>query len=227
MESVSFTFNGVDTLVALITNAVPAKDYSLTCYGGDGGSTSVNDVAVTDTLTLTVNDITIDNAYPTIEADVYDTVTNEFYGATLFPTDGSQNQYVRNAIWTYDGVDTITVTLQVPTLGVAYYLAADGISGFEDTTPGMVATDAYQAFTIVLGVAPSGRFVVVVATDDPVYSPFGIRLFDAGVAGSGELGNPNWSTVYQRIYGWRLNISDDAPETVDPLLVSAEAGTNA
>jgi hypothetical protein len=31
------------------------------------------------------------------------------------------------------------------------------------------------------------------------------------------------STQYQRIYGWRLNISDDALETVDPMLTSPES----
>lgn len=31
-------------------------------------------------------------------------------------------------------------------------------------------------------------------------------------------------TQYQRIYGWRVNISDDALETVDPLMVSPETG---
>jgi len=223
MESVSFSFNGEDTLVAKITDAVPAKDYTLACYGGDGGSTPVNDVAVGDTLTLTVTDISIDTAYATIEADVFDTSTTEFYGITLFPTDGSQEQYGRTATWTFDGVDTITVLLEVPTLGIDYYMLSDGISGLEDTSPGDTATDAFQSFTIVLGVAPSGRFAVVVATDDPVsYQPFGVRLFDAGVESNGILGNPNSSTQYQRIYGWTLNISDDALETVDPMLTSPQ-----
>jgi hypothetical protein len=33
------------------------------------------------------------------------------------------------------------------------------------------------------------------------------------------------STQYQRVYGWRTNISDDALETIDPLMVSAQGFT--
>lgn len=222
MESVSFYFDGVSTLTARIENAVLATDYTLECFGGDGGSTPVNDVAVTDTLVLTITDISLDAAYTTFEADVYETSTDEYYGSTLFPTDGSRSQYARNASWTYDGASTISVVLQVPVLSVDYYLEADGISGSENT-PGTNATDAYQTWTILLAVPPSGRFVVSVYNDVPgPYQPFGIRLFDAGVASNGMLGNPNSSTLYQRIYGWTVNISDDALETVDPVLTSPQ-----
>lgn len=51
----------------------------------------------------------------------------------------------------------------------------------------------------------------------PVWaSNTGFRQFLSGSSGTNE--------QYQRIYGWTLNISDDALETVDPMLTSPQTG---
>lgn len=59
----------------------------------------------------------------------------------------------------------------------------------------------------------------------------GMLLLPAVAAGDGILvfaSSAEWlaapETQYQRIYGWRLNISDDALATVDPMLTSPQDG---
>lgn len=224
MESVAFSFNGTDTLVATIYNAVIGTHYGMVCYSGDGGSTPADDTAVSDTLVLTISDISLDNSVPTFEADVYDVDTNDYYACTLYPTDGSTEEFAWDAVWTYDGDSTVTVT--IPALvGGSYEMFSDGPAGADSTSP-VVAQSQSQLFVFVMSTPPTGLISVSISRG-PVYRPYGVRVFRAGQAGIGFAGNPRQQARYQRIYGWTVNISDDALETVDPVLVSPSSGATA
>lgn len=88
--------------------------------------------------------------------------------------------------------------------GVSYALE---VHPFDGGSSGVLSGFALAANWISVGKQNAG--IGMIATTDTTPPP------------------PTTSTQYQRIYGWRLNISDDALESVDPMLTSPQSGTNA
>ena len=81
--------------------------------------------------------------------------------------------------------------------------------------------------------SPDGSKIVLPAAPDYVASidvssfseEFVVATPSPGYPRAVAVLGPLLATQYQRIFGWRLNISDDALETVDPMLMSPESGS--
>ena len=222
MESVSFSYNGSNQCVATITNAVPTKEYEL--FVGDPNSTGDIQTAVGTTLVLTTSDIGGYAADQSFECEVSITSSSEKVGVTVLQG-GYSGEYAFASAWDYDGVNTFTVRGVFPVGLTVYFSAATPSAGGNLT---FVGTGFFQ--TVVNDVSVTGTPVVGdpdnvygYVTEDSMGIPFFTnRLFVPDEAGSGFSGNPSSGTQYQRIYGWRINISDDALETVDPMLTSPQ-----
>lgn len=223
MESVAFTYNGSNECVATITNAVPATQYSLRC--GDPNSSVFTDTAVGTTLVLTVSDIGGYVAGGTFDAQVEITASSNVIGCTVLEG-GVSGEFPFYAIWTYDGVNTFTVRGVFPVLTI-YFACFTVLNGGSTTFVGTglmqtVSQDVAATGTPVVGETDNVYcYIEDDATGDFMYSN---RLFVPDEADSSFSGNPLAGVQYQRIFGWRLNISDDALETVDPLMTSPQGG---
>lgn len=193
MASVTFTYNGTDTIIAVITGATPGNTYSLSA--DDPASSREIDVASSSILVLkntSIGGFLVDFAFSSYVADE---TTDEVVGGTvLYP--GQTDPYEANATWEYDGVNTIQVTWFAE-VGVDYRVQAWDWG----TTPPDVAFTGAGALHTTTFVAPgafAGQFVGQIYIRVPVggsYSTtgFATRLFDQGVEGAGQLGSPQIS----------------------------------
>lgn len=222
MESVSFTYNGLNQCVATITNAVPTTEYEL--FVGDPDSTGDIQTAVGTTLVLTVSDIggyAVDQSF---ECEVSITSSSEKVGVTVLQG-GHSGEYVFAATWAYDGVNTFSVTGTFPAAMTIYFNASTSLAGGNMTFVGTGVPQTVTNDVSVTGTPVAGETdnVYCYITNDATGIPFFTnRLFVPDEAGSGFSGNPSQATQYQRIYGWTVNISDDALETIGPMLTSPQ-----
>lgn len=187
MATVEFSYNGSDTVIAVITGATPTEEYRL--YVDDG------DLYPEDTETAVGTELTlqVSTASPAagLTFAVYVQVSpgmadRHYIGGTCFQQ-GTTTEYAFAATWAFDGVDTVTVTGTF-TNGVDYVVqTVDNINGGQDQP--FTGTGASQLVTHVLPAAPGGTyFIALVVQDVTGASPTG-RLFTPGVAGEGTFGS--------------------------------------
>ena len=196
MASVQFTYNGSDTVIATITDASPAQTYSLIVQDGDVYPDDT-DTATSTTLQLSVNTASPDTGYRfsvfVQEGTPYQAGQN-FIGATNFQ-EGATAEYVFPVTWSFDGVDTVQVTGTF-TNGVDYKIQTLDASYGGSNTP-FTGTGVSQTVTHVIPAAAGGAYFYAEVYEDATEENYAVRLFTAGVAGSGSSGSRAWQQVLE------------------------------
>lgn len=189
-ESVAFTYDGATTATATITGVTLGRDYAFIC--GDPASTPLHLTADADPFVITVSDIAVANPGDTFYGEAQsDAPFFHVIGATIFE-DGTSGEYPFAATWTFDGDKTVTCTF-ASTLGVDYELTifdSAGSGSDSDTgTGGALVLTAVSSNTCA-----DDYFWVVLQVLGEL--SFADRVFTAGLAGEGFLGNPQEATVF-------------------------------
>lgn len=196
-----WTFNG-STDLSVTIDSTPGQEYSLIIDGGDGATDT--ETAVGATLTLSVTGLSGlaggDPFGAFVKKGGVDIVApdGDYVASTIF-TVGSTDEHTTEAVWSYDGDKTFSVTF--PTIaGHGYNLPiSDPVNGLYN-----VATITGDGSTMVLSGAlpstPTGGFLAYVY-DDTIASggDFMDRLFTAGAASTGTEGNPTIPIVVARV----------------------------
>lgn len=124
---------------------------------------------------------------------LYDNTDDRVVGVTVFEQ-GSDDPYTFAANWSYNGTDTVSVTFFAEN-GVYYEL--DCYSAFSTTATDFgTGTGADMTLTATKTGSPfSNGFLGELVTPGftGTYNDWSTRLFQQGVAGDGELGNPTGS----------------------------------
>lgn len=192
-ESVAFTYNGSDTVVATILNAVPGTTYILSTTGSLGYD---EQTAASSTLVLTVSDISDPSPDDRFYGTVRNSDTNFTYGATVFEY-GQTGEYEFVCEWDYDGAQTISVA-GVFDNGVVYGIDANGSLFDSYLATGITGTGTSQILSMTCpgdgigsaAIEAGDVFLAQVYEISTGGNPQTIRLFTGGVASSGSPGNP-------------------------------------
>ncbi len=184
-ESVTFTYNGSDTVVAMITSPQFGTTYRLTC--GDPASSSVAATAAGPPVFLTVNTVgglaPSETFYAQVEEDGTGFPT---FGATVFSF-GSTQEFAFVARWDFDGDKTVSA-LFTGSIGDAYSVTIiDSAGSGSNSDPG---TGSPQTVTAVSSATCADDYFWAFLYDDTTGLPLSVRLFTAGLAGEGFPGNP-------------------------------------
>lgn len=207
-ESAIFFFDGISGATAYVSGANIGDTYT---FFAEGSGTADTQVAGAASLTMSITGIT--NSGAPFPLNVYNQTTGEWFAIGVFQ-EGSVYQYQFAADWTYDGADTVTCTFFAAG-GITYYLYAFDLPNTEFTS----VVGAGATITITLDYSPTvfaGKFVGVLYAipPSPDYATYTARVFDQGVAGEGEPGNPSPASVGFCDRTWRFLVTDLAGETI-------------
>lgn len=191
--SATFDFDHVaGEATAHILGATIGDEYKFFCF--DPSSSSVTVTAVSSSFDIVVTGIGGFGAgEDTFGGIVVHVLDGTYVGTTVFDKDAN-GEFTYGAAWTYDGVDTVTVTF-VADVGVTYKLDifndVDGQSG----TPYVGTGVLHTLSTTKTGGTFAGRFIGELFQSSGDYNDFTTRGFAPGTAGIGTLGNPLRSPV--------------------------------
>lgn len=181
LESVAWTYDGVQTITATITNAEVGITYDLF---GDNGASFAQDIAVSSTLVLTITDFLPADSQPNGDMVVMRDDDGQYVAATIF-TVGDTAEFVSDIAWDFNGTDQIEAEF-ITVAAQDYTIGATGVGA-----TGYTGAGALEAFTHFSASMAGDYFVArVYENDGGIYNPIGNRLFTLGVPGAGVAGNP-------------------------------------
>lgn len=118
------------------------------------------------------------------------------------------------------------------TQGIAVGADIVYLGGYDTTSSRVLATSADDGATYAFETHPfdssgGGGWLFGFALSASLWVSVGSNADVDEMVATTDAAPPLQPTQYQRIYGFRVNISDDALETLDPVLTSPQDGTNA
>lgn len=219
----TFTYNGTNTVTAHITGATVGHTYWMYVQD-DNWARYESMVAPTSAFTFVYSGSV--GCSPVAPRYVFawdDNAASAVIGATIFDiSSGNTAEYSFPATWDYDGVNTVTVTLNT---------AASDVIGL-DTSIGN-----FDEFHSIHGTSPGGLYTIQLTTavqtqvffanvyryTGSPYDVWSCRVFTPGVAGGGSPGNPG-ANVVPVVTGAATSVADRSATlnaTVNPEGVSS------
>lgn len=216
--SASWSYDGAATLSVTIDDAVIGDKYRLSA--DDPGSTAVTATASGTSLTVTLTDVSGTAGLPfavflyhgdsvsvsAASEGIYDNIFTIGTADTL----GT----VYEAVWSYDGVKTVSVTFTAEA-GITYHLRLRDGTTF-DTTGGPYTAGSTQTLSVTMtGPGPATRwFWGALYDDNPPFPEYTDRVFQGGSASAGVSGNPSVAPSppvarrFFRGFPWRYVVTD-------------------
>lgn len=184
----TFTYDYVaGTIDAAVTGATIGIEYRVECF--DDFSTGDIETAASTSFTMQCTGVG-SSPVQHVMVYLYETLSGEMVGATIFNISQNNDEYVNPATWSYDGVNTVTLTLASTTNGEELELDSY-LGGFTEYVVGDVLTGNGGPLVMQVVGAHTQPFVCEVYNTTGLYQDYGVRIFTPGVSGQGIPGNPN------------------------------------
>lgn len=222
-ESVTFSYNGDNEVVAVIDGAQLGETYSMICF--DPNSNAVEEVATIDPFELTVSDVGGLSALETFLVHVRHgpafNVASDYVGGIVLQQGNEDTRYDDGPpiTWAFDGASIITATF-VGALGVEYSLYVTGVPVGFAFEAGVTGTGALMTLTADLSPFTwEGDYLDARVVVDPA-DAYDIRLFTEGVPGEGFTsafeggGTPVDPDRFYEAPPWRLVVTNLQSETL-------------
>lgn len=188
MATATFAYDFVAaTIDVFVVGATIGIEYRAECF--DDFSTGDIETAAATSFTMQCTGVG-SSPVQHVTVYVYETLSGEIVGATIFNISQNNDEYENPATWSYDGVNTVTLTLETVANGLELELDSY-LGGFTEYVVGDVLTgNGGQLVMQVVG-AHTQPFLCEVYNTTGLFQDYGNRIFTPGVAGAGIPGNPN------------------------------------